>query len=151
MPTTHEQVLPGERARQAIGGGAGWLIIASLALVLLAAISVFAAFLTSPRGAPDLSIAVEAASVAEGRPQLLVQKRSRAWLIKTKDGFRALQDRCTRCGGRLRWYDSRRYFECGADGTLYDPDGVVVRGLTLVPLPEVPTRHEGRWVVVSGR
>ena len=149
MPATHEQALPGEGGRRASGVGAGWIIIGVLAAVVLATISVATAFLATPRGAPHHTVTVEATAVPEDRPQLLVQKDGQAWLIKTENGFQAYQDRCTRCRGRLRWYDSRRYFECMADGTLYDRDGVVLRGSTRVPLSEVPTRHEGRWVIVS--
>lgn len=55
----------------------------------------------------------------------------KAWLVRTTEGFYALQAVCPHLGCQPRWQPQNRAFDCPCHGSRFDPEGSLLQGPAL--------------------
>jgi Rieske Fe-S protein len=103
----------------------------------------------------------DASSLKEGEPRPVTLRVARqdgatevvdrrvVFLVKTGEQVRAIDSTCTHLGCRTRFNAELGHIECPCHGGVYDVSGQVVSGPPPHALEELPTRLDGRRVMVQ--
>ena len=75
--------------------------------------------------------------------------RRTAWVVRSRDGVRVFDPRCTHLGCAYHWHAQSNQFLCPCHDGVYDIEGRVVSGPPPRPLDTYPVRVEGGVLYVT--